>query len=112
MAYKTNKKIRDRALERYYMNREKILKQQAERWKRKYKEDVEFRKKRQLRDKGRKGKKIEGKCVWCKSTYDLHRHHPTYSDLQYIIICRPCHNKLHAMLKEIHEFIIAPRSVR
>lgn len=90
---------RIKALEYYYKNREKVLKYQSERWKRKYKEDPEFRAKRQLRDKTRivygKQTKLVGKCSNCDNEENLQRHHPSYKSIEFIILCKKCHDDLH-----------------
>jgi len=96
MLYKTTEKRRIRALKRYYAKRKEILEYQRKRLKKKYKEDPEFRKKRQLRDKSRVGKKaIIGECNVCGSKEDLQRHHPSYDDVTFVILCRKCHTHLH-----------------
>ena len=105
MAYKTLEKIRDKALEYYYANREKVLDYQKKRWNNKYANDVEFRKKRQLRDASRMRKEglrslKDQKCVLCSSSYDLQRHHPSYESTAVVIMCRSCHNSYHVALRE------------
>jgi len=97
----TKAEIKESDRQYYLKNRDKILAKQTARWKKKYKEDPVFRAKRQLRDKSRvKGHYManlkQEKCSECDSTKDLHRHHPSYNSTSFIILCRECHNKLHA----------------
>jgi len=91
-----DKKIK-RARERYYQNREKILKQQIKRLNKKYKEDKEFRKKDNFRKHTAHKFSLKGKkCEMCGTTIDLQRHHindTNYKD--FMIFCRKCHNTLH-----------------
>lgn len=98
--YKTSPEKRVKALQRYYNNREKILEYQKARWKEKYATDPLFKAKRILRDKSRfrsGGLKnlFSEHCAKCGSTKDLHRHHPNYNSIEYIILCRKCHNHTH-----------------
>lgn len=98
----SNEAKKKRALIRYYAKRKEILAYQTKRWSEKYKEDAEFRKKRQLRDRSRSGKRrIDVPCQNCGSTFDLQRHHPTYNSTEVIILCRSCHNNLHQELRSI-----------
>ena len=102
MPYKDYSKRKERSLQYYYKNKEKVLAYQTQRWKKKYKTDLAFRLKRRLRDKSRVGKsEIIGKCVCCGSTEDLQRHYPNLfkNCFEVIISCRECHNKLHNSLK-------------
>ncbi len=101
MPYKNNEDRKKKSLEYYYKNKEKVLEYQKKRWKEKYAVDKDFRKKRQLRDKSRKDKtSLEGEsCLQCFSTIDLQRHHPNYKSIEFIILCRSCHNKLHESLR-------------
>jgi len=96
--HKNKKKISIKQKEFYYKNRNKILKRQTKLWIKKYKNNLDFRKKRQFRDKSRwkYDKNLFNKiCYFCFSKKDLQRHHLNYEDLEYIILCRRCHNNLH-----------------
>jgi RecA-family ATPase len=92
-----------KSLAYYYKNKEKVLKYQTERWKKKYQTDEKFRKKRQFRDKSRiifdKLQKLEGMCINCGTNKDLQRHHQNYEDYNYIIVCKKCHDEIHRKLK-------------
>ena len=82
MPYKDVIEGRRKSLEYYYKNKEKVLFYQKKYLAEKYNTDGNFRKKRQLRDKSRLGKKpIEGCCEYCNSSSDLQRHHPNYDDV-------------------------------
>ena len=85
-----------------FKNREKILKEQSKRWSKKFKENIDFRKRRYFRDTSRRkyNKKLF-QCLNCGSKKDLQRHHPNYVDLFSVILCRKCHNKLHKNWKLI-----------
>ncbi len=93
--HKVRKKID--ALKRYYSNRNGIVKQQSQRWCEKYRTDIEFRKKKLVRDKTRRLVNIKDKkCVDCGTNKDLHRHHPDSKDYKrFTILCRHCHNTRH-----------------
>jgi hypothetical protein len=100
MPYKTDEEKRKKALEYYYKNRDKVLMYQKARWKKKYQNDIQFRQKRQFRDKTRiltKFENIQNKeCTLCDSPIDLQRHHFDYSNpLNFVIVCRNCHNQIH-----------------
>lgn len=93
--YKT--KFIENALKRYKANRDKILSQQNEYIKKRYKEDDNFRKKFLFRRKS--AKKIDltkEKCEICGNKEDLQRHHLNYINLMDVkILCRFCHNIQH-----------------
>lgn len=106
MPYKDYSKRKKQALEYYYKNKEKVLKYQIQRLNNKYKTDLEYRKKRQLRDKTRnKKRKINGNCKICGDINDLHRHHFNYESTEHIIVCRKCHNKIHYYSKMWNKII-------
>lgn len=108
MPYKDPKIHRKKALERYYKNKEKIIKYQVDRLKRKYKEDMEHRNKVDIRSKSKRRNRLDNmKCCHCGLDKDLQRHHPTYDSPYHIILCRSCHIKLHNDLKEIHTYVKA-----
>lgn len=97
-------KIKKRCLNYYHNNKEKVLEYQTRRWSEKMKHDPKFRERRQFRDKSRlRGgiKNLEKSCVCsdCGCNKDLHRHHPSYNSLEYIILCRKCHNDTHEEIK-------------
>jgi len=105
MPYKSSDQRRKKSLEYYYKNKEKVLSYQKARLKKKYQEDPAFRKKRQLRDKSRmnKGKMDNLKkdvCCICSSSENLQRHHPSYDNTEFIIVCRKCHNNIHNKNKQ------------
>jgi len=96
--YATTKR---KSLEYYYQNKERVLQYQKKRLAEKYRTDLKFRQKRQLRDKSRIGKhKISGCCSDCRAISDLQRHHPDYKHTKFIVVCRDCHNQIHCDLKE------------
>ncbi len=93
------KYLRDRSkvLNRYYLNRKEILKQQTKRWTKRYKSDIEFRARRYIRDKTTRMVSLKDKkCTSCGVLNDLQRHHPDSKDYQrFVVLCRKCHNMLH-----------------
>ena len=99
---KNRDRLKAKSLAYYYANKEKVLDYQTKRWSRKYQEDPAFRKKRQLRDASRPhNENLDGEvCNDCGSTLDLQRHHPTYTSIKVIILCRGCHNKIHEAWKQ------------
>jgi len=90
------------SLNYYYNNRTKVINYQIKRWSEKYKNDVEFRKKRQFRDKSRQAHNKSCKlqetdcCQKCGVKEDLQRHHPSYKSIKTVTLCRNCHNKIHS----------------
>ena len=91
-----DKKIKN-ANERYYNNKELILKQQIERKNKRYKEDKEFRDKDNFRKRTSHKFSLNGKeCIKCGTSFDLQRHHLNYENhKEFEILCRKCHNLIH-----------------
>lgn len=100
MPYKDYEKQKANSLKRYYEKRKEILDYQTKRLMKKSIEDKEYRKNKKLRYKTIYKYKMDI-CEFCKSKYDLQRHHPTYNSDRCIILCRSCHNRLHNELKDI-----------
>jgi hypothetical protein len=106
MPYKDYEKTKKRSLEYYYNNKDKVLDYQKKRLADKYKNNLEFKNKRQIRDKTRmclpkEREKLEGRCVcnYCGNKKDLQRHHTdNYNYKKIKILCRKCHNELHESL--------------
>lgn len=90
----------------YQRNKDKIQKVQNKWQMKQYYENPEWKRKLRVRQATQRlAQPLKGlSCIICNTKKELQRHHPSYDSLDFVVVCRRCHQDIHNFVDKRWEY--------